>query len=283
MEAVVALAERQQRGEQAVARRRAAVVARRADHVGEGVDAERGLQHHHGAQEPGDEQPTPWIVPCPGDGGRQQQAGADRHDRVPTVLEPDAAQRPQVGEPADVGGGHSTAEQPADVCEPDAARDRVRVVGAVRVGVVGAVVGGPRDGRVLEARGTEHEHGAAHRGRCAVGAVGEQTVVAGGHREAAGDVERRGEHERRPRVVDEQPDHADRGTDVQHRQADDGRPAQPVINLGGGAVGLGSSGRKALDRLGNGSAHDGSSSSPQGVAGVQSNNNRAGLARTSPP
>ena len=65
----------------------------------------------------------------------------------------------------------------------------MRIGGAVGVGVVGAVVGAPRQCRVLERRRAERQHRPPHRGRRPVRAVGEQTVVAGCDRQPGQDVQ----------------------------------------------------------------------------------------------
>ena len=52
-----------------------------------------------------------------------------------------------VDKAGDVGGGHPAPREPADVGVPGASRDGVRIGWTVGVGVVGAVVGAPRQGR----------------------------------------------------------------------------------------------------------------------------------------
>ena len=134
VEAVVALAERDQRRRRAVLGRCAGVVTRLADvwaselmqNVACSITATGGTRRRTA---------RPSVVPGRGDGHRQHEADPDRDGRIPAVLDPDAAHRPQVAEPADVGGRHPPPSEPADVREPEPLRDGVRIADAVGVGV----------------------------------------------------------------------------------------------------------------------------------------------------
>lgn len=102
---------------------------------------------------------------------RRTRAGRARPRRQPRGsrgVAAGAAHRPEVLQPGDVGGRPASTEQPSRVREPGATGDRVRVTGAVGVGVMGSTVGAPRQGRVLERRRSEGGQGPSDDGRGAV-------------------------------------------------------------------------------------------------------------------
>ena len=156
------------------------------------------------------------------------------------MLQPDAAHRPEVRQSGDVGGRLTSTEQPSDVGEPGATGDRVGVTRAVGVGVMRSMVGAPRQGRVLERRCSEGEHGPPDGGRGAVRAVREETVIAAATDSPHATYNDAANASCRHRWMDDDPAHTDGACGVDQHQPGDCRPAQRSCRGGGTPLSSGS-------------------------------------------
>ena len=181
VEVVVALAEGENRHEEAVARRAVGGIRTVADPVTERVDAKGGMVHEHDTGEAGEQERAEGGIGATvdvADDRRQAEAheNGDRH--IIFVLPPGETVFLQIPHPCERRVRAAAEEKPADVGMEKPARDVIGVVIVVHEFVVAAVVGRPSKSGTFKCRRTEEQGVKFHQRIRLEGKVREQAVVA---------------------------------------------------------------------------------------------------------
>ncbi len=193
VEVVVTLAVRDERQEGVVARRVLVRIRARTPHVRQRVDEERDVLADDEAQDPSQDEGAPHVADQPAGGERQAEVGAQYERQVEAMLELQQRIALQIGNVAEVlPAAGVVAQHPADVREPEAALDRVRVaVHVIDVQVMGPVTAAPRQRAVLQRHGAEDHEEQPQAPVGFIGPMGPEPVVTAGDRHPIGNQEER--------------------------------------------------------------------------------------------